>query len=272
MVSFKADKNGRLSKLAIIKFNNLSYSAVRKALRNKDVKVNGKRVKDDVSLSVGDTVELYVELTAPSFYSVLYEDANVVVINKKSGVTSEEIFELLKKEYSDVRFIHRLDRNTSGIMIFALNPTAGQELLAGFKARTFNKVYYAEVFGFMPDSAGEYNAFLVKDSAAATVKVTDAPTKGALPIRTGYRVIKEKDLTSVLEVTLYTGRTHQIRAQLAHAGHFVVGDGKYGNNVFNRAHGFKSQKLVAGKLTLNFREESPLYYLNGRTFTVDCDF
>ena len=269
MKSFIADKNCKLSHLATKKIENLSYGALQKSLRAKDVKVNGVRVKTDVMLSVGDKVEVYFKETAISKYAVIFRDENILVINKKSGFTSEEVFSEIQKTESESYFIHRLDRNTDGIMIFALNSIAEKELLVGFKERTFDKKYRATVFGKMPKKADILTAYLLKDSDSAEVKIFDSERAGAVKIKTGYEVISEDEKTSLLSVTLYTGKTHQIRAHLAHIGHFIVGDGKYGDNRFNKGYGAKSQMLTAYSLTLNFDKKSPLNYLDKKTFTIE---
>ena len=124
MKSFIANQNRKLSKLALSNIEDLSFATLNKALRKRDVKVNGKRVSQDVTLNVGDKVEIYYVSATVEKYSLIYVDENVVVINKKSGFTSESVFEEIKGEYCNARFIHRLDRNTDGIMIFALNDNA----------------------------------------------------------------------------------------------------------------------------------------------------
>ena len=266
MKSFIADKNCKLSKLALYHLEDLSYSTLMKLLRAKDVKVNGKRVNQDVTLNVGDKVELYYVPKSIDKYQTVFIDENVLVLDKKSGFTSENVYQTVCESYPTAKFIHRLDRNTAGIMIFALNDVAEQELLKGFKERLFEKIYTATVFGKMPKKEDVLSAYLLKDSEASLVKIFDKQVKGALPIKTGYKVVKEDALTSLVKVKLYTGKTHQIRAHLAHIGNFIVGDGKYGDNAFNQKMGVKSQMLFASELTLKFNENSKLFYLNGKTF------
>ena len=270
MKSFIADKNRKLSKLALYNIPDLSFSTFMKALRKKDIKVNGKRVSDDILLNVGDKVEVYFVSQPLSKYDVLFQDENILVIYKKSGYSSEMVFEDISSLNSNARFIHRLDRNTDGIMIFALNNQAEKLLLDGFKKRTFIKKYHAQVLGVPNKKQDILTAYLVKNSQDALVSIYNQKVKGSVQIKTGYKVIKTFDngKTSLLEVELFTGKTHQIRAHLSHIGHPIVGDGKYGDFAFNESEGVKSQKLTAVSLQLFFGENSALFYLNGKTFAV----
>ena len=268
MKSFIADKNGKLSKLALNNIQDLTYSSLMKSLRKKDVKVNGKRVSQDVSLSIGDKVDVFYDAKIIQMFETVYQDQNVLVINKFSGFTSESVFEQIKKQFEGANFIHRLDRNTSGLMIFSLSNDATDELLKGFKERTFDKIYTATVVGKMPKKQDVLTAYLVKDKDSALVKIYDKKVNGSVMIKTGYSVLEQRKDTSVVSVTLFTGKTHQIRAHLAHIGNPILGDGKYGDFEMNNKYNIKSQLLSAIKLTLNFDKQSPLYYLNGKTFSL----
>ncbi|MBQ7339472.1 MAG: RluA family pseudouridine synthase [Clostridia bacterium] len=268
MKVFTSNQNKKLSKVVFNFVDDLSYAEFRKALRNKDVKVNGKRVSCDVDVLVGDTIEIYYKPTQKESYSVIFEDQNILVINKKSGYTSESVFEDLSKKYSGVGFIHRLDRNTSGLMIFSLNATAEKELLDGFKNHTFIKEYLAEVVGVPRERQAFLEGYLLKDKNASTVKIYDKQVKGSVYIKTGYKVVKTSQKTSTLQVRLYTGKTHQIRAHLSYIGHPIVGDGKYGDNEINRKLGKKEQQLISFRLTLFFSKDQALFYLNQKQFEI----
>ena len=190
MITFTSQIDGKLSKTALNTIDGLSYSVLMKLLRNKDVKVNGVRVKTDIALKIGDLVEIYYNLPDRQSYDIKYVDDNVLVVYKYSGFTSETVFDAVKKEYASAGFIHRLDRNTDGIMIFSLNQKAETELLKGFKNKTFTKIYHAEVVGFLQKPSDVMQAYLVKDSENSLVKIFDKKVDGAVVIKTAYKTIK----------------------------------------------------------------------------------
>ncbi len=268
MYEFIADKTGKISKLALYNVQDLSYSALMKLLRNKDVKVNEKRISKDLIINKGDRVVLYYNPQKVQKFSVIYEDENILILDKKSGYESVEVYNDLLLEKPSAKFVHRLDRNTDGLMIFALNEVTENELLQGFKKHTFDKKYIAKVYGRMPCYKDVLTAYLLKDSENSLVKIFDKRVEGSVMIKTGYEVVKTDDKTTDLLVTLYTGKTHQIRAHLAHVGNFIIGDGKYGDAKINKTFNAKSQMLSSFSLTLKFSEDSLLYYLNNKTFTI----
>jgi len=263
-----AKTNGKLNR--VLEDYGFSYKTLKNALKCKDVKVNGKRISSKkIEINKGDKIEIYYHLTKDikKHYSIIYIDNNVLVLDKMQGITSENLYNEILLDYPTALFIHRLDRNTSGVMIFALNPDAEKELLKGFKQRTFRKLYFAEVIGKMPQKQAVLVAYLVKDSLKSEVFIFDKKVKESVEIKTGYKVIKEKEKTTELEVELFTGKTHQIRAHLAHIGHPIVGDGKYGDNKLNKELKISKQRLVSYKLTLAFEAQSSLKYLDKKEFT-----
>lgn len=235
---------------------------LRTLLKGRDVRVNGVRVGTDVPLRQGDVVRYYMtkaQEEKPAF-AILYRDENVIVTDKASGVNSEAVFSALQ-EGQECYFIHRLDRNTAGLMIFARNRAAETELLSAFRERRVEKVYLARVIGTPSPAHAVKEAYLVKDAAASQVRVSAKPV--------GEKIVTEYDVleageTSLVRIRLHTGKTHQIRANFAFLGHPVVGDGKYGDAAFNRAHHAARQRLVAKELTLHCG--GVLSALSDRTF------
>ncbi len=271
---FIAKKEGKLSKLISEEFDDISYSLVMKLLRNKDIKVDGSRVSKDIKIPAGSTVEIYYAINKKEYFKTLFVDQNILVIDKKSGVTSEQVFSQLSGQYEQIYFIHRLDRNTSGVMVFALNGESENQLLDGFKSHSFIKEYIAEVSGILTQKSAILTAYLFKDSDNSLVKIYRERVKGSQQIKTGYEVISENSSsqTSILKVRLYTGKTHQIRAHLAFIGHPIIGDGKYGDYQINRKFKAKNQRLIAKQLTLKFPALSTLNYLDNKTFISEQNF
>ncbi len=263
MKTFYSKKGERLSKEILNECSaELTYAAVMKILRKKDVKINGKRVSSDEKTSVGDEIVVYY--SAPERkVKELYKCDDLLAAYKPKGITSEDFFALVKSVYPLAFFTHRLDRNTDGIMLFALNQTAYEELLRGFKNRTFDKYYTAEVYGKPPKQKDELTAYLKKDEKKSLVRISPVPKDGYEKIVTGYEIISSTGETSVLKVKLITGKTHQIRAHLAFLGCPIIGDGKYGDNVIKKRFGDKYQRLTSSEIILRFSPISPLYHLNG---------
>lgn len=234
-------------------------------LRARDIKVNGARVGKNVMLSAGDEVVYYTnpkQEQKPS-HSVIYADENILVADKYGGVSSEALLSELcgKGEYFAV---HRLDRNTAGLILFAKTEAAERELLQAFRERKIVKTYLCFCKNRFRKKHDCLTAYLKKDGRAAEVKIYGEPTGGAVKIVTEYTVAESLGDYALVEIALHTGKTHQIRAHMAHIGCPVLGDEKYGDERLNEKYGVKRQCLVAKRLAFSFT--GALSYLNGATF------
>ena len=235
-------------------------------LKNREIKVNGKKVAENVKLFSGDQVQYYLtpmQEAREAFYTV-FENGAVVVIDKESGVNSEAVFSALAER--GCYFIHRLDRNTCGLMIFAKTKECAEALKRAFKERRVEKIYHALCFGAPPKEADVLTAYLKKESERALVRVYDSPSNGGERIVTEYKVLERGEKYTKVEICLHTGKTHQIRAHMAHIGCPVVGDNKYGDERKNKAFGVSRQVLVAKRLAVDSNEPC-LAFLKGKRFS-----
>ncbi|MBR6033410.1 MAG: RluA family pseudouridine synthase [Clostridia bacterium] len=254
-------------------FSGVPNSVFYKLLRKKDIRVNGVKVNQDVTLHLGDEVQVFLPDSAPSI-NVVFEDDNILVVNKPLGISvaddADSLANILKQQYKYIEPCHRLDRNTLGLVLFAKNKESLEVLLEAFKNHLIEKHYVCIVIGKMPKQEDTLNAFLFKDSKKSTVYVSDVSKKGYLSIITSYRVIKysKANNLSMLDVHLQTGRTHQIRAHLAHIGHPILGDGKYGVNEINKRFKLKYQVLCAYSLKFNFDTPCILDNIKGKEIAI----
>ena len=304
----KNDANQRLDRFIAKNVPLLPASLSQKYIRLKRIKVNGQRAQRDTRLNVGDLVEMYVNdeffetprednayltVAAPKL-NIVYEDENIILCDKRPGVAVHphdgaeygrtlidhiQAYLYAKREWRPREenafapaLCNRIDRNTGGIVIAAKNAEALRIMNQKIKDREMDKRYLAVIHGSMKPADGELKGYIFKDAKKNRVYVTKESQPGAKTSVTKYKTLQKKGDLSLVECELITGRTHQIRAQFAAAGHPLLGDGKYGK--LDKRYDRKYQALYSYKLTFDFKTDGGILSgLNGRTFTVkDVDF
>ncbi len=260
-----------------------SRSFFMKALRTKKIKVNGKKMEPSYRLMEGDAVRSFVlEIKKSRPVDILYEDENLLAVNKPAGLLSLDVTGrtedtmldrvnslLAERGEKNAYPVHRIDFNTSGILLLAKNGSAGEILDRMIKERKIRKSYLCVVKGRPSPDKGRLENQLFKDAKKNRVYVAEHTVKGSKTAITDYRVVASRDGLSLVECHLLTGRTHQIRCQMAHAGHPLLGDDKYGSKEWNREKGERRQLLSSYKTTFDFGEEgSLLSYLSGKTIRL----
>ena len=282
----------------------LPASLAQKYIRLKRIKLAGKRVSRDTRLCEGDILQLYINdeffdtpsqdnayltVAAPKL-NIVYEDENLLLVDKRPGLAVHphdgaeygktlidhiQAYLYAKHEWRPREenaftpaLCNRIDRNTGGIVIAAKNAEALRILNQKIKDREIDKRYLAIVEGTPKPKEGVLKGYLFKDAVKNRVFVTDAPQAGSKSCETRYRVLQSRNGLSLVECELVTGRTHQIRAQFAHAGHPLLGDGKYGK--LDKRYSRTYQALYSYQLTFRFTTDAGcLAYLDGRLFRVE---
>lgn len=248
---------GQLNRVVEKLYPELSYNFLMKLIRKKEVSVNGKKSSEGSEVKKGDAISIYLKpFAVPIDYK--YKDDNFVVVYKPKGVASDgehSFSSLVDYALNGAILLHRLDTNTDGLLMFARNPKSEKLFLEGMKAGEIDKYYKATVYGDVLSSKGTFTDYLVKDSSKGRVKIYNHPINGSDRVTLDYRVLSIKDGLTELEVLIHGGKTHQIRAQLAFHGMFIIGDGKYGDDRINKLYKKKSQELTAYKLHIHLKEE-----------------
>ncbi len=282
----------------------LPASLAQKYIRLKRIKRNNQRAQRDDRLAEGDILQLYINdeffdtpsadnayltVTAPKL-NIVYEDDNILLVDKRPGLAVHphdgaeygrtlidhiQAYLYAKREWRPREensftpaLCNRIDRNTGGIVIAAKTAEALRVMNQKIKDRELEKRYLAIVEGIPKPKQGVLKGYLFKDADKNRVFVSDSPQKGAKSCETRYEVLESRNGLSLVECELITGRTHQIRAQFAHAGHPLLGDGKYGK--LDKRFDRKYQALYSYRLAFRFTTEAgSLEGLNGKSFRVD---
>lgn len=301
----KNDAGQRLDKFLSKAVKGLPMSLMYKYIRTKKIKVNRKRCEQKYILAEGDEIQLFIRdefFDSPEKddgalsrivpkLDVVYEDDNIILCNKRPGVLVHEddsakdntlimhikAYLYQKGEYDPAdeqsfapALCNRIDRNTGGIVIAAKNAEALRVMNEKIKNDEIRKFYLCAVHGKPSRKSATLTGYLKKNSATNLVTISDKEKEGYKNIITKYKVIAENRDTALLEIELVTGRTHQIRAHMAHIGHSLLGDGKYGVNREDKSDGYKYQALYSYRLIFNFGDASgALGYLKGKQVALN---
>ena len=242
-------------------FPRIPAALLKETLKKRDVRIDGVKSDAQASVQGGCELTLYLDdryLSAP--IRILYEDEQMLAVEKPAGlpvdcdadhVGADTMLLRLRAYWPDACLAHRLDTGTGGVLLASKTDDGLGMLLDAFNNHRIEKTYRCLVRGTPRPREADCRAFLLKDAAAARVRVVFRPASGALPIETAYRVLETRGDMSLIEVRLITGRTHQIRAHLSALGYPLLGDDKYGDRAFNRAHHASQPALWCVRLALN---------------------
>ncbi len=304
----KNDSGQRLDRFIAKTVPLLPASLAQKYIRLKRIKIDGKRADRDTRLVEGNIIQMYINdeffdrpkeenaylTVAVPKLNVVYEDENIILVDKKPGqavhphdgaeygrtlIDHIQAYLYQKHEWSPraenaftPALCNRIDRNTGGIVIAAKNAEALRIMNQKIKDRELCKKYLCIVKGTMKPRDGKLEGYLFKDAKENRVYITKKPQEGSKTAITLYRTIMERNGLSLVECELITGRTHQIRAMMADAGHPLLGDGKYGklDSKYDRSY----QALYSYSLSFDFTTDGgALEYLRGKRFEIhDIDF
>lgn len=287
------DTGKKIDRIILSRYPNSSKNLIFKAFRKRDIKIDGARVDAAFIPNTGSLVEIYTSepIDKPAkkvenkWYEVVYEDENIVLVNKKQGISVQSennnisenedipLIDLIMNEKKECLYLcHRIDRNTSGLLLLAKSTGVLDAAIKEMTLGNIKKYYQCIVSGHLEKDQDELIAYLFKDSIKSRVYINNQPSKNSKKIITKYRTLAVSINTSLLEIELVTGRTHQIRAHLAYTGHPVIGDGKYGRNDLNKEFNIYRQELCAYKMSFCNIECKDLSYLSTSVFKIDPVF
>lgn len=305
LVVKKNDANQRLDKFLLKKFKTMPKKMAYMYIRKKCVKVNGKKATPEVMLKENDLLTFYIKdeffdniqeenyefLKAPKNLKIIYEDENIILLDKKPGVIVHQdksyhfdclLLRLQHYLYDNGEYnpneencfapalVNRIDRNTGGIVIGAKNAESLRILNQKMKDRELHKFYLCLLINKPKKDNAILSDYLIKNEKTNKVTVLRNEKQGAKKILTKYSVLETNNNLTLCEVELLTGRTHQIRAHMSSIGCPILGDNKYGNKKLNQKYSLSKQCLYSYKLAFDFTTDSGiLSYLDKKDFSTN---
>ncbi len=278
------DKHGiRLDKYLQSKFPTLSFNLLQRFLKENKIKVNSKKVPLNTVLNAGDELKLFIldeflDVVEPSLdlKAIVYEDENILVVNKPSGlitIDEDPLLDTLDKRIKkylnsfDGSCCHRLDRGTQGLVIYGKTSKACDTICEAIKQHKLHKHYVCVTVGWPQPNAGEIRNYLLKDDKGF-VKAYSKQVEGSKEAVTKYKTIATKDELAYVDVEIFTGRTHQIRVTFKSISCPILGDSKYGIESVNRKFKKNRQCLCAYKIQMP-TFEGDLKYLSNKIFEIE---
>ncbi|MDD7411367.1 RluA family pseudouridine synthase [Fusobacterium gastrosuis] len=270
------------------KLKNTNLSDIYKMIRKGKIKINEKKVKQDTRLNSGDILQLYSKINVDEepqdkFIeislerkklledSIVFENVDLFIINKSAGDIvhkgSGHSISLLEEyrayfQNNTVNFVNRIDKDTSGLVIGAKNIRTARKIAEYIREREIEKKYYILVDGVIEQEEFFIENYLKKDEIEEKIVVSNEEKEGYKKSTTFFKKIKVLQKNTILEADLKTGRTHQLRAQLAHIGHAIVGDKKYGKNNDKEKMYLFSHYINIPKENIEIDLEMPKNFLN----------
>lgn len=254
---------------------NLSFLNVKTALRKKDVKVNGKKISQNIVINHNDLVTLYLPPKKKRNIDVVFEDENILIVSKPAGLETTKKdkayveSECLEDCFDGCCACHRLDKNTEGLVVLAKSKRAFNQMQEVIKMQKMHKTYVTIATGKVKPNGENLQDYLVKNDGH--VKVFENCVENSKIIKTNYSVLAKQNDLFCLSVELLTGRTHQIRAHLAFHKIYVLGDQKYGSKEANKKHHVKRQLLCATKISFDCLPDI-FKNLSNKTFEIKPSF
>lgn len=261
IISEEFSESIRLDRFLNKNFPWLNKALIEKLLRGKKILVNSKKAEGKLRIISGDQISFFTDLnkyekdlkprqmlhniSCKDFFEslIIWQDDSICVINKPYGLCSQggtgnpEHLDMIIKQYNqEYRLVHRLDKQTSGIMLIAKNYQSAIFLTEQFRKNLIDKTYLAVLDNPLPDAFGTINIPIGKDFSNSKEKMLAFANKSKNAITNYKTIINFKDGTSFVELKPETGRTHQLRVHTSYLGSSIVGDSKYGSKIKNKLH------------------------------------
>lgn len=273
-IEIRSEKEQTVFDLILSARPNLNFNFLKTVLRKKDIRVNGKKIDDNCIIYPNDIVVAYFPGREKKQVEIAYQDKNILVAIKPQGMEvtkQDKAFdqsECLEEIFSPFLACHRLDKNTAGLVVMAKNKKICDLMCDAIKQHKLKKYYQAIVYGKVEKQQNFVDYIEKKDGYVVVHRTEKNGTKIA---KTNYCLIKNFGELSLLNIEILTGRTHQIRAQLASHNIFVLGDERYGKKEINKKYHLKKQQLFAYKIEFNDMPND-LKYLNKKIIETKPPF